>query len=66
MSIFCHTYPRVEKNEVELNEGEGHAAAGGEGVEQVVAVGVKVQLEELPEFQSGVDHASDAKRCVEK
>ena len=52
----------VEKNEVHLDEDEGHLKDRPDDREQVLAVGrvVHAQLEEHPDLDPGVDHAADA------
>lgn len=60
--ISASTHLIVQEYEVHLDEDKGHSRGGREGQHNVVALGVLFQLEVLAEFQSGVDHRTDAER----
>lgn len=56
------THLIVQKDEVHLDEDEGHPSGGRECQQHVVAVGVPLQLPVLAELQPGVYHRTDAER----
>lgn len=54
------THLIVQEYEVHLDEDEGHSRGGRESQHDIVTLGVAFQFKVLAEFQSRVDHRTDA------
>lgn len=59
----CFTYPRVHEDEVHLHEGENHLENWIHALEDLVAGRRGRHLEEGAEFQTVVDHCTEAESC---
>lgn len=60
---FFSTYPRVHEDEVHLHEGEDHLQNWIHALENLVTRRCGWHLEERAEFQTVVDHCTQAKSC---